>query len=282
MNGFKPGGAFWVVVGLMALLVSGAFAIVGLGIHDAGQAAPRELSAMKVQVVASGGGFAWKDVTVAVTSLASAFVAGAALLVSMWNTDRTLVTTDLAGRAQRQRETNRAELARLEALIAEFHVPYLVLSRANNNMAQDLRDRLRDPTYRMLISLFEPGWLASLSKGDQTLVREICGMGLRLRTFIEERAGGVDPALADHLARASTHFRILWLAYRGRLGDDAEPFRRYVYPHQLDVAIRADLERIEKRIDSLRAEPERSHEAMPKLVIPSAAVLDPWPDPVRI
>jgi hypothetical protein len=280
VKGFRPGRPFWVVVVLMALLVVTACAVTAVGVGGAG---PAGAAAQRPsQAAAAGSGPAWKDVMLALASLGSALVAGAALLVSMWNTDRTIAMTEASSRAQRQRETNRAELARLEALVATFHVPYLVLARANNNMAQDLRDRFADPGYRLLLSLFRPGWLASLSRGDRTLVREICATGMRLRTFIEERAGGTDPGLADHLARASTHFRILWLAYRRRLGDDPAPFARYVYPHQLDIALQADLGRIEKRIAQLRAEPETAHPAMPALVIPSGAALDSWPNPPRL
>lgn len=268
---------------MMALLAIAVGAFVTLGIVGSGGAPSNEAADLKVRVLTSGGsGFGWKDVAIAITSLASAFVASAALLVSMWNTQRTISSAEAAGQTQRQRDTNKAELTRLEVEIATFHMPYLVLSRANNNMAQDLRDRLNDPQYRMLVSLFVPGWLSSLPRGDQTLVREICATGLRLRTFIEERAGDVDPALADHLARATAHFRILWLAYRKRLGTDAAPFGRYVYPTQLDRALRADLERLQARIDLLRSEPDTAHPAIAKLLLPADAVLDPWPDPPRV
>ena len=226
-------------------------------------------------------GFPWKDAAAPLVALASTLVAAFALRVSRQNTDRTVAAAAETARAQRQREANRAELVRLEVLISNFHMPYLVRTRANNNMAQDLRDRLRDESYRLLISLFEPGWLRSLPRGDQTLVREICATGLQLREFIEEHSGDIDPALADHLARASTHFRTLWLAYRHRLGDDPKPFERYVYPTQLDVALEADLTRIKDRMRDLRADPEKEHPAMPPLSLPPNAILPPWPNPKR-
>jgi hypothetical protein len=127
-------------------------------------------------------------------------------------------------------------------------------------------------------------WLARASQmiaRERVARRQFATAGLRLRDFIEEHSGSVDPALADHLARASTHFRTLWLAYRKRLGDDPKPFERYVYPTQLDVALETDLRRIKDRISDLRAAPEKEHPEMAELRLPLNAALPPWPNPNR-
>ncbi|WP_423605455.1 hypothetical protein [Sphingomonas sp. MS122] len=222
-----------------------------------------------------------KDIALILGQLITALIAGTAVWASLTNTKRQIASANENAAAQRWRDANLKEVEKLEELVRTFHVPYLVRSEANHNMAQDLRDRLNDPTYRMLIKLFDPNWLTNLSPGNRTLVDEICATGLALRDFIEENGGGVDVALTEHLARASTHFRMLWLAHEGELGTDPKPFERYVYPRQLDPAIRTDLKRLLDRCAMLRAEPSKDHGLIGPLVLSPEAVLDPWPDPTR-
>ena len=229
----------------------------------------------------TGSTYAIKDVTPVIASLTSALVATLAIFISMRNTERSLDAADNNARTSRLREANAEEVAGLEALAATFHIPYLVRSSANNNLAQDLRERINDPEYRMLTSLLDRTWYAGLDARDKTIVDEVCATGEKLRAFIEEKAGGVDAGLADHLARASSHFRMLSLAREGKLGSDPGPVAKYVYPTQLDVALEADLDRIRQRIATLRAQPDKDHGTMDKLELPEDAALPAWPSPPR-
>lgn len=222
-----------------------------------------------------------KDIALILGQLITALIAGTAVWASLTNTKRQIASANENAAAQRWRDANLKEVEKLEELVRTFHVPYLVRSEANHNMAQDLRDRLNDPTYRMLVKLFDPNWLAGLSPGNRTLVDEVCATGLALREFIEKHGGGVDAALTEHLARASTHFRMLWLAHEGKLSTDPKPFERYVYPRQLDPALRTDLQRLLDRCAALRAEPSRDHGLLDPLVLPPDAALEPWPNPRR-
>lgn len=222
-----------------------------------------------------------KDIALIIGQLITALIAGTAVWASLTNTKRQVASSNENAEAQRWRDANLKEVEKLEELVRTFHIPYLVRSEANHNMAQDLRDRLNDPKYRMLIKLFDPNWLTSLSPGNRTLVDEICTTGLELRQFIEKHGGVVDAALTEHLARASTHFRMLWLAHEGKLGADPKPFERYVYPRQLDPALKVDLKRLLDRCAKLRAEPSKDHGLIDPLVLPADAQLEPWPNPAR-
>ena len=264
------------------LLVATAIAAIALWEYfQPVQAPPPRPANFRVEIANPGAGWSLRDLTLLLTPLATAAVAALAVWASISNTTSTVGAATTNAKAERARTKNQAELERLEGIISTFHVPFLTRSEANSNMAQDLRARLKDPNYRMLVSLFNRTWLASIAKGDQTLVREICANGLRLRQFIEENGGVVDPGLSDHLARASTHFRVLWLAYGGKLGDDPAPFQRYVYPYQLDPAIRLDLERLQKRCADLRAALDADHPPIEPLNLPAEAQLAPWPNPPR-
>lgn len=257
--------------------ITPADANVQLNTNQAKATAP----AGQVKPAAVADGLAGKDIALLFGQLLTAIIAAAAVWASLRNTKRQVRSSNENAEAERWRDANLKEVEQLEELVRTFHVPYLVRSEANHNMAKDLRDRLNDPKYRMLVKLFDPNWLGGLPPGDRTIVDEVCRTGLELREFIEKQGGGIDVHLVEHLARASTHFRMLWLAHEGQLGTDPAPFERYVYPRQLDCAIREDLNRILKRCTLLRSEPSKYHGLIDQLVLPADAKLDPWPDPMR-
>jgi hypothetical protein len=223
----------------------------------------------------------WKDITVTLSPVLTAVVGFLALWISVKNVNKQIVSSEANANAQRWRDANQKEIEQLEGILNNFHVPYLVRSEANNNVAQDLRDRFNDPKYRLLSKLFDPTWLKNLSVGDQALINEVCEVGSELRKFIEQYGGCVDSTLVDHLARAATHFRILSLAKEGKLGADPSPFARYVYPRQLDDALKVDRDRIVARLRLLRANPSENHGIIEPLQLPKKAQLDPWPNPLR-
>jgi hypothetical protein len=258
--------AVWVQIAVFVLSTSQAFAAAQTGGGSTTQ---------------PSGEFGWKDAALVITSALTVVVSVAALIISMRNTSAQIEASNCNARAQRWQDANQKEVERLETLLRTFHVPFLVRSEANNNMAQDLRDRLGDPNYRMLIKLFDPTWLSSLSMGNRALVDEVCATGLELQKFIEDHGGAVDSKLADHLSRAATHFRILSLAHAGKLGTDPKPFERYVYPRQLDSALEIDRNRILRRSALLRSAPSKNHGIIEPLELPEEARLEPWPNPVR-
>lgn len=270
-------GAINSVTGEAAIAESAA----ALNLITSNATTPAVANASAGDVEKASSDWAAKDYALVVGPALTALVASIAVWASMVNTGRTVEGARQNAEAQRWRDANQAELARLEALIGTFHVPYKVLSEANHIMARDLRARLGDPNFRMLTSLLDSDWRQKLSTGDAVLVEEICRNGRGLKAFIEAHGGSADDQLAEHLARAATHFRILWLAYKGALGNDSAPFERYVYPRALDYAIDADLARIKTRCVALRASPSVDHGLIPALVLPPKARLEPWPDPVR-
>ena len=148
-------------------------------------------------------------------------------------------------------------------------------------MAQDLRSRQPAPEeYRLLDKLFDSEWRNELSEGDKELVREICQTGERLSSMIKENIGLVDSDILPYISRAVAHFRVLRLAYEGKLGDDSSPFLRYVYPKQLDPVLQLELDRLQKRVKKLRQEPTTPHGEIASLDL-SEYPLDPWEDPDR-
>ncbi|WP_146193070.1 hypothetical protein [Maritimibacter sp. 55A14] len=176
---------------------------------------------------------------------------------------------------------NEAEANYLQNKLDKFYGPFIVESDANHLLAQDLRSRQSAPEeYRLLDKLFDSEWTKALSAGDKELVREICQTGERLSSMIKENIGLVDPDILPYISRAIAHFRVLRLAYEGKLGDDSAPFLRYVYPKQLDPVLQMELERLQRRVKKLRQEPTTPHGEIAPLDL-SNYPLEPWEDPDR-
>ena len=265
------------------ILLSIAVALLApLFFPDAPDESSASGAAIAIRIIGEGGGgVSLATIAPALASVFSALVAIAAVYASVVNTERSLKSAGKNAEAERLRAANTAELEQLNTVLSTFHTPFLVRTQANHNMAQDLRNRLGQPGYRMLTSLLEPGWYDALAEADRAIVDEVCNTGEELRTFIETKSGGVSPALAGHLARASAHFRMLKLAHQGKLGNDPDLVKQYVYPRALDLALNADRDRIVLRIRTLRSKLDGDHGLIEPLELPSDAELDSWPDPVR-
>ncbi len=212
---------------------------------------------------------------IAVKELAPILVSVAATFIALLSAAFAYVTA----RASLFQKLNEDELREIQIKLDSFYGPLVQMLQADHLLAQDLRSRQTDKSYRLLIKLFDKKWVASLSPGDRALVREVCHRGRRLEEFIREHGGMVDYVLIPYFARASAHFRILDLAHEGELGDDATPFVRYVYPTQLDPVLRLEVERLIARRDALRRKPTTALPSMAELVIPPDLALDDWPNP---
>ncbi len=188
------------------------------------------------------------------------------------------------GAAQRNNEAalwqkaNETELKDIQGKLDGFYGPFLQLSGMNGLLAREFRNRQPDKnTFRLLRSVFDRQWLERLTDGDKIIVREICNNASLLETFLKEESAMVDMKVLPYLFRASAHFRILHLAYKGELGTDPTHFLRYVYPQQLDKVLELEVQRLQRRSELLRANPSRSPGPLEPLNIPPDLSLPDWP-----
>jgi len=224
----------------------------------------------------------WTYVVPIAASFLSAFLAflGATfgLRVTQRNTEKTVEAGQRTTEATLWQKANEVELRAIQERLDKFYGPLSILLKTDDQFAQDIRSR-QPEGYRLLVKLFDPLWVQSLSPGDQKLVELICERGVVLEQFIHDNAAGVDKELVPYLSRATAHFRILYLAYKHELGTDWERFKDYAYPRQLDKVLEIARERLVARMQHLRANPGVAPGMMPPLVIPPELSLDPWPDP---
>jgi hypothetical protein len=214
-----------------------------------------------------------------IAPIVSAFVV---ILASIITAFVTLRAADKSLQGVRQtlwQRANDEECKRLEKSLDEFYFPFRQRSEVSFLLAQDLRARLNDDHYRMLLALMKPGWKEGLPTGDQAIVKEVCENGKVLEKLIYEHAGVVDEPLLKYLGRASSHYRMLNLAYDGKLGTKTDEFKRYVFPEHLPNVLDMQVQLIQERCAYLRAHPDTPPPPMKKLEIPEKWTLGDWPDP---
>jgi len=177
-------------------------------------------------------------------------------------------------------KTNETELKDIQEKLDGFFGPFLHMSEANKLLAIEFGSRQpREPRFALIEYVFNKSWLDGLSAGDAGLVKIICENAERLETFIRKNTGLIDKQLLSYFSRASVHFRILSLAYKGNLGSDPKNFILYMYPIQLDFVLDLEITRLESRCRVLRNKPDSYPGQIPPLVIPDEERyrLTDWP-----
>jgi hypothetical protein len=197
------------------------------------------------------------------------------------NTASTIAATQQTSDASLWQRANEAELKDILGKLDGFYGPFMQMSQANHLMIEEFRSR-QPEGFRTLPHVFDRAWLEALPKGDRKVIAEICDKAAELQKFIADKAGMVDEKVLPYLARASAHFRILYLAHKGELGEDPTNFRRYVYPKELDGVLKLEVRRLRARCDTLRAKPGSPPGSMSSLEIPSNLALEAWPAPTDI
>jgi len=108
-------------------------------------------------------------------------------------------------------------------------------------------------------------------------VEEILSIDAKLLELIQEKSGLVSSAVQPYLWRAASHFRIMKLAFQGKLDNDPQRYAHCVYPQQLDEIIELEIKRIHGRIDLIQSNPMVLHPPAAELAIPDHLKLSGWP-----
>lgn len=212
----------------------------------------------------------------------SSFLVVVSAIITAWVAIRASNKSFAAAERALWQKTNDEELSRLENSLNEFYGPFLHISKASLFLSQDLRSRMPDKNYRMLLSLMTQGWYEGLSVGDQIIVKEVCDNGARQEKLISDSAGAVDESLFEYLGRAAIHFRMLNRAFNKELGYDPTNFQIYVFPEYLTKVMEKKVQEIKNRCDYLRSHPAEPPPKAQPFIIPHQWAPTPWPNPERI
>ena len=93
-----------------------------------------------------------------------------------------------------------------------------------------------------------------MSAADEALVAQVCNAAKELDELITNNLALLDLSVVEYFIRASAHFRVLYLAYENRLGDDSVPFENYVYPKSFDSIINLQVTRLVDRKAQLKSQ----------------------------
>lgn len=187
-----------------------------------------------------------------------------------------------SSRATTIQKANEKELDSLRSKLDDFYGPYLQLSKTNQLIANDFKSRHSSPEHmRILLLLLDPAWKQNFKSGDQAFIEEILAIDGKLLDLIQDKSGLTSSVIQEYLWRAASHFRIIKLAFDGRLENDPQRFIHHVYPKQLDEIIDLEIQRIRGRIELIRSAPMDLHPLTPELDIPARLRLPAWPSTSR-
>jgi hypothetical protein len=119
-------------------------------------------------------------------------------------------------------------------------------------VSRDLYGRFRyskPDNFRTLIVLLE----GHIFEGnDKALLEQILKVTRAIDQLILKKSGLVDNLeLHALLSKASTHFRLMRLAYEGQLSGDIERFQDHIFPLELAERIDAQIEGLQSRLNDL-------------------------------
>jgi hypothetical protein len=127
----------------------------------------------------------------------------------------------------------------------EFYGPFLQLRKKSYLLYNKLRYKYRqdDPNFRTLTYLLSG---KQFKDNDLILLKEIITIGQQCEDLIHTKAGLIDDSdlRVKILPRATSHYLILRLAFKGDLSGEETRFEENIFPKELD-------ERVEKRFKEL-------------------------------
>lgn len=140
------------------------------------------------------------------------------------------------------------ERQELNQKLREFYGPLQQRLYRTRTLSQIFRTG-RPSDFRTLTALLQG---EKFTGNDQTLVEEIIAIGQEIEELLVTQGGLIaDPNLRDLLERAGTHFRILRMAYEGKLVGDVDRFKDYVFPRELDQAVEDQIQKLQARLAEL-------------------------------
>jgi len=163
-------------------------------------------------------------------ALGALVVSGLSVLVSYWNGQRTL-----------KHKSNDEQAKVLQDRLDRFYGPLRQLLKQSELLYQVLKSRQPDPkNFRALTHLLEGKEFVG---NDKALMEEIIRIGGETEKLIKESSGLVSAEMLEILGRATSHYRIMKLAFEKVIQGDSQQFSAYVFPREiggmLDEAINA-------------------------------------------
>jgi hypothetical protein len=178
------------------------------------------------------------------TSTTSLWIALAALVIS----GLSVLVSYLNGRKALTQKANDEQAKVIQDRLDRFYGPLRQLLKQSELLYLVLKKRQPDPNnFRALIALLDG---AEFVGNDKSLLEEIIRIGGETEKLIKESSGLVDHDLLDILGRATSHYRVMKLAFDMAIKGDTSLFAAYVFPREigekLDRAIQSQKEELRR------------------------------------
>lgn len=175
-----------------------------------------------------------------------------AVLATLWVTNKTLKSQASQNlktlKAHKDIETRQS----IQKKLNEFYGP-LIQQRMKSSKLYDkfsTKYRANDANFSTLISLLNNN---QFKGNDKILLEQIIKLGEDSERLIQEKSGLIDdPCLRlELLPRATTHFLLIRLAYKGDLKGNSDEFKDLTYPSELVPMLEKRKAILEKELENL-------------------------------
>ncbi len=175
-----------------------------------------------------------------------------AVLATLWVTNKTLKSQAAQNlktlNAQKDIETRQS----IQKKLNEFYGP-LIQQRIKSSKLYDkfsAKYRASDENFSTLIYLLNN---YHFEGNDKILLEQIIQLGEDSERLIQEKSGLIDdPQLRlEILPRATTHFLLIRLAYKGDLKGNSDEFKDLTYPRELVSKLEERKNRLEEDLENL-------------------------------
>lgn len=136
-------------------------------------------------------------------------------------------------------------ITQLETRLNNFYGPYFHLRRKSALLYDKLKQPyLNEAGFSVLRKVFSGH---KFTGNDALLIQEIIAIGEQCEDLIAKNSGYIDAGNLrdDLLPRVSIHYRILKLAFEGKITPDLSRFGDMTFPIEIDVALRSAIKSIE-------------------------------------
>ena len=193
------------------------------------------------------------DVWKFIQDLGPTIVSIIAILATLWVTNKTLKSQASQNlktlNAQKDVEARQSIYKKLN----EFYGPLIQQRIKSSKLYEKFSSKYRanDEKFSTLIYLLKNN---QFEGNDKVLLEQIIQLGEDSERLIQEKSGLIDdPELRQEiLPRATTHFLLIRLAYKGDLKYNSDDFKDLTYPKELVNRLEARKSQLETELENLR------------------------------
>ncbi len=183
----------------------------------------------------------WQTILSSVASIGAVLTGILAIIFSGRQTKRNLNEIGL----KEKRET-------IQKKLNEFYGPLLQLRMKSHMIYEKFKKKYKsaDPTFATLTYLLSG---KSFTGNDDILLQEILKIGELCENLIHEKAGLIDDThlRTNVIPRATTHFLLLRLAYKGALHGEEVNFSDLTFPQELDGLLEKRKKELEDELNAM-------------------------------